>query len=94
MHTDLQVVVQILADTREIVNRRDPVRGEQRCRSHAGQLEDLRRSDAARREDRLSARLGTRSAVALMDELDALGPQRAIAAADSQPFHQRSGCVL
>ena len=66
----LQVILQVLADAGQLVHHVDTVLSQQRRRTDAGQLHDLRRADAAGRKDRLQARFGER-ALAAVCELDA-----------------------
>ena len=55
LHSDLKMVVQIFADAGEIVDGSDAIGGEQRRRTNARKLQQLRRSDAAGRENRFTA---------------------------------------
>ena len=91
LHPDLQMVVQVRADAGEIVDRRDAARRDERRRAHARELQQLRRSDTARGQDRFAARLRETLAVARVGELDAFGAQDAISAADAHAFDQRLG---
>ena len=54
---DLQVVLQVLADARELVRHLDAERLQHRARPDARELQDLRRADGAGRQDHLARRL-------------------------------------
>ncbi len=51
----LQVILQVLADARQIVHHLDAERAQLRRRPHSGQLQQLRRVDGAARENQLRA---------------------------------------
>ena len=51
LHANLKMVVQVLADAGEVVHDGDAARGQQRRRTDARQLQNLRRSDAPRGQD-------------------------------------------
>jgi len=56
LDVDLEVVLEVLADTRQIGHDRDPQRAQVRRVADARQLEELRRVEGAAREDHLTGR--------------------------------------
>src|SRR4029077_14466062 len=66
----LAVVLQVLADTGELVAHVDAMLAQQRRWTNAGKLQDLRRPDRAGRDNHLAARVGAGQRLAL-PELDA-----------------------
>ncbi len=85
-HAQLQVVLQVLADPGELVRNGDAVLAQQWCGSDSGQLEYLRRADAAGRKDGLDRGRG-HFVLPAPDDLD----PGAAPAVQTQPFHVRFG---
>ncbi len=80
------MVLEILADARQVVRDRDAVLLQERARADARELEDLRRADRAGGEDRLDAR-GGELGFAPAHELDAGGAP----AVEAHPLDERIG---
>src|SRR5262249_2955264 len=63
----------VLADAGQVMAHGNAVLAEKRCRTDAGQLEDLRRSDRSGRENDFGPRVDTRELIAV-PEIDARCP--------------------
>ena len=83
---ELQVVLQVLADARQLVAHLDAVRLQQLARADAGDLQQLRRADGAGRRGHLAPAARAASAAA-SQELDA----GAAAAVEAQPLGVGAG---